>query len=173
MKKYILLVLMSVSLLHAKNSREQLGDILQLAVPLYAYGLTVAKEDHEGSIQLCKAYTATISMTYVLKYSIDAKRPLTNALDSFPSGHTSSAFSGASFIHKRYGFKDAFLPYLVASFTAYSRVQAKRHHIRDVLAGAVLGSFVTWAFTSSEHEHIRLNSYMGASYKTIQVIFDL
>ena len=68
--------------------------------------------------------------------------------NSFPSGHTSAAFSGATFIHKRYGFNKACPIYIVASFVGYSRVYAEKHYWEDVLAGAILAGINTWIFTS-------------------------
>ncbi len=62
--------------------------------------------------------------------------------------HTASAFSGAAFIHKRYGIKRAILPYLAAGFTGFSRVQAKKHHIHDVIAGAAIGEITGYFLTS-------------------------
>ncbi len=67
--------------------------------------------------------------------------------DSFPSGHTASAFLGASFIHKRYGIKSAIVPYTLASLVGYTRIQADKHHVNDVLAGALLSSLYGFAFT--------------------------
>lgn len=46
-----------------------------------------------------------------------------------PSGHTSAAFQGDAFIHKRYGFDYAIVPYMGAIFTGYSRVHANKNTI--------------------------------------------
>ncbi len=86
--------------------------------------------------------------TLALKYTVREQRPDTQERDSFPSGHTSSAFSGASFIDLRYGFKYAVIPYLAAIYTGYSRVEANRHHPIDVYAGVALGIVSSWYFVS-------------------------
>lgn len=54
---------------------------------------------------------------------------------------------GASFIHERYGLEYAIPAYVAATFVGYSRVQAKKHYIHDVLAGAALGSATSFYFT--------------------------
>ena len=41
---------------------------------------------------------------------------------SFPSGHTSAAFTGAGFIEKRYGLKVGIPAYILASYVGWSRV---------------------------------------------------
>ena len=66
----------------------------------------------------------------------------------FPSGHTSAAFQGASFIHYRYGLKKAIVPYIAATFVAYSRVYSEKHYLHDVLAGAFIGTFSNYYFVS-------------------------
>jgi hypothetical protein len=49
------------------------------------------------------------------------------------------AFAGAEFIRKQYGIGWAAPAYLAAGFVAWSRVEARRHHTHDVLAGAAIG----------------------------------
>jgi len=70
--------------------------------------------------------------------------------NSFPSGHTVTAFSAAVVlsyvsVNKRYGF--IFL--LLAIGVAYSRMYLSQHFFEDVTAGSILGTFstimwVTW-----------------------------
>ena len=62
---------------------------------------------------------------------------------SFPSAHTAVAFSAAAFIDRRYGEQyGAWAPaalYGVAALTGVARVEAKKHHWGDVLAGGAMG----------------------------------
>lgn len=71
--------------------------------------------------------------------------------DSFPSGHTALAFSGASFFtavfHDLYPDSEWKWPVTAASFTAAGtaallRVRSGNHFISDVLAGAGIGTAV-------------------------------
>lgn len=57
------------------------------------------------------------------------------------------AFTGASFIHKRYGLKYAIPAYVAATYVGYSRVHVKAHYTKDVLAGAALGAASSFYFT--------------------------
>lgn len=73
---------------------------------------------------------------------------------SFPSGHSSSAFCGliflALYIHKVWNYRNfGFLPYVfetgcfaLAAYIGFTRISDNRHHPTDVLAGAILGSFI-------------------------------
>lgn len=61
---------------------------------------------------------------------------------SFPSGHTTAAFSVASVIAFQYGHKKwvPVVAYSVAGLTGISRMYDNRHWLSDVFAGAVLGT---------------------------------
>jgi len=124
------------------------GDIGQIATPLYGLYLTYDNSDGEGRTQFFKSSVATILTTHLLKQTINKPRPDNTNNNSFPSGHTSAAFSGATFIHKRYGLNKAWPAYAVASFVGFSRVYAKKHYWEDILAGAILAGINTWIFTS-------------------------
>ncbi len=80
---------------------------------------------------------------------------------SFPSGHASAAFSGASFIQKRYGWQYGIPAYLAASFVGYSRVEADQHYVEDVLAGAAIGIISTFIFADSYQEKVAVVPFFG------------
>ena len=90
---------------------------------------------------------------------------------SFPSGHTSAAFTGAAFINFRYGFKYALPFYAASTFVAYNRVQERAHYVHDVLAGAALGIIGTYLFTTPyKDNNVMLFSdgkYAGIAYHKI------
>jgi hypothetical protein len=89
---------------------------------------------HDLALGIARAWV----VTGALKHTIDAERP-DGGKHSFPSGHTSMAFAGAEFIRKEYGWGWGTPALLAAGFVGWSRVEAKRHHTRDVLAGAAVG----------------------------------
>ena len=145
----IMIVTLALSTtIYAKSTTQTAGDILAAAIPAAAFANAYFLDDKEGEIQLIKSYATTIGTTMALKYTVREKRPDTDEHDSFPSGHTSSAFSGASFIHMRYGWKYALLPYATAAYTGYTRIHSNRHHTQDVLAGAALAIASSWYFTT-------------------------
>ncbi|MDR3273916.1 MAG: phosphatase PAP2 family protein [Puniceicoccales bacterium] len=120
------------------NSLQKVGDVLQFVVPAYAFGLAMREETNEGVKQFGCSLASSQATVHVLKKVTNQKRPCFREGDkrnSFPSGHTSSAFLGATFIHRRYGFNQAIIPYGAAILTGVSRVQAKKRHVRDVVAG--------------------------------------
>lgn len=166
--KKILILLVALQLTHAKSNTQKIGDFLAFAIPATAYGSTFYMDDEEGRGEFYWAYGTTMVTTNVLKYTVREKRPDTNERDSFPSGHTSSAFSGASFVHRRYGLTYALPLYVGAIYTAYSRVHVNRHHTRDVVAGAALGMLSSWYFVD-EKQKLSVTPEVDDSYKGLQV----
>jgi membrane-associated phospholipid phosphatase len=125
------------------------GDVLQLVIPAVAIGSTFIYNDDntKPTIQFIKAYGSGLILEQALKHLVLEKRPDGSDNYSFPSGHTTSAFSGAAFVQQRYGWKYGFPSYILASYVGYTRVQAQKHYIWDVLGGAVIGIGTSYLFT--------------------------
>ena len=136
---------------YAKSDIETAGDIIAVTNPAIAYGSTYYMDDPEGRQQFYRSFATNAVATYGLKKAIDKDRPDHSDDDSFPSGHTSIAFQGASFIHKRYGLEYSIPAYVGATFVGYSRIEADKHHTSDVLAGAALGVASSMFLTKSYH----------------------
>ncbi|MBL4909390.1 MAG: phosphatase PAP2 family protein [Alteromonadaceae bacterium] len=140
----------------AKSNTERAGDLLQYAIPLISFSSTLLVEDNNkehyaGSIAFIKSAVAAELSALALKKSISAQRPNGECCDSFPSGHTTLAFVGASFVQFRYGWKYAIPAYVAASYVGYSRVQTNQHYTRDVVAGAAIGILSSYIFTEKYH----------------------
>lgn len=130
------------------------GDVLTIALPLSAWLGTAVAKDKEGAIMFTKSFASTMIITSVGKEIAAKYRPQGESTKSFPSGHSSSAFSGASFLYTRYGKAYGIPAYALAAFTAYSRVNANAHHIDDVMAGASVGLFNNWFFVSPHESRV-------------------
>ncbi len=154
-KSFLLTFFLLFSTLKAQ-SIETAGDILQLALPLGGAAYSYAIDDYEGLKSLGYAYATTIGLTYTLKVTVLKPRPNGANNYSFPSGHTSSAFSGASYIQRRYGWAYGLPAYLLAAFVGYSRIESNNHDIYDVLAGAALGVASSYYFVHSYKSDVRL-----------------
>tara|TARA_R100000935_G_scaffold57877_1_gene93060 strand:- start:3498 stop:4034 length:537 start_codon:yes stop_codon:yes gene_type:complete len=152
---------------------QRVGDVILIALPLATFGTTLIKSDKEGAWQFTKGFLLTEAVTFGLKVSINKPRPDMSNDNAFPSGHTSTVFHSAGFIHRRYGFKYSIPAYALAGFTAASRIDSKKHDILDVLAGAAIGLGSNLLFTTEyQQEHMELtysnyegNHLIGFTYK--------
>lgn len=125
-----------------------MGDVGQYLIPAVGFAMTVKLKDWEGTRQMVKGGVAAQLTSLTLKYTIDCERPNKHDCCSFPSGHTTMAFYGAGFIKWRYGWKYAVPAFIGAGFVGYSRIQTKKHWVSDVVAGAAIGLFYNWLFTT-------------------------
>ena len=143
------------------RTTQQIGDIALFALPLATLSSTFIIGDKKGTWQFTKGLLITNAVTYGLKIGVNKQRPDLSNNNSFPSGHTSTTFHSAGFIHRRYGFKYSIPAYLIAGFTAASRIDSKKHDFLDVLAGAAIGLGSNLLFTTvyqQEHMELTFNS---------------
>ena len=148
--------------------------IVGLAGSFGVYGLlardTTAKKI---AIELLQAGIYSEAVTFLLKISVGRARPYTNEgpksfhpftglntdYNSFPSGHSTSAFA-LSTIMSRHANSTALkiLAYVPAGFTLFSRIYQDKHWISDELLGACVGFFVgNWVVDLHEAKRHRIN----------------
>jgi hypothetical protein len=127
---------------------ESAGTALSIALPATAAGLSLGSGDKKGTTQLIESTAFTVGVTYGLKYAINEKRPDGSDNHSFPSLHTAISYSAADFMRRRYGWEYGAPAWLAATFVGYSRVEAKKHHVHDVVAGAAIGLLGNMLFTT-------------------------
>lgn len=93
------------------------------------------------------SYAAMALMVNVVKYSAHEMRPDGSTANSFPSGHTATAFVGATVLHKEYGLTRSpwysVAGYAMATTTGVMRSLNNRHWISDILVGAGIGILST------------------------------
>jgi membrane-associated phospholipid phosphatase len=126
-------------------------------VAFYVYG-HFAKNDKAKRVALLsvESFAVTGIFTFALKFSSGRTRPgsAENSREwsgfdfdnvSFPSGHTSSAFSIATVIASEYDDKPLVAPiaYSVAALTGLSRINDNKHWASDIFLGGALGYFVS------------------------------
>lgn len=134
----------------AEEQVEENGDVLQWTILAAGLGTAIFHEEgREGTVQFLKSFAVSQIVTEGLKRVVHKTRPDGNCCKSFPSGHASKAFMGAAFIHERYGWKYAVPAYIAATYVGYSRVEADKHYVEDVVAGAAIGIVSSFVFTTS------------------------
>lgn len=138
-----------------------LADIGAYGLPVAAAGYSFARDDNRGLLQLGESYAVTFGATQALKYAIDERRP-NGGRHSFPSGHTSSAFAAAGYLHARYGWEYGLPAEAIATFVGVSRVITRDHHWYDVVAGAALGEGTAFVFTRRLNPNVRIVPFAEA-----------
>ncbi len=93
------------------------------------------------------SYAVMAAFVNGIKYTASELRPDGSTHNSWPSGHTATAFVGATILHKEYGLTRSpwysIAGYTVATATGVMRVLNNRHWISDVLSGAGIGILST------------------------------
>lgn len=148
---YLSIICCFPTVAYCESRTETAGTILQILIPAFALGYSAHIKDYEGCKQLLKSSGSTFITTQILKVTVAEERPFQKEEEdgrTFPSGHTSFAFSGASYLHTRYGYQFGIPAYLAASYVGYSRVYAQQHNWVDVLAGAAIGIGFNYLFTT-------------------------
>jgi membrane-associated phospholipid phosphatase len=125
---------------------QTIGDVGEIAMPVASLLVTLGHQDGKGTLQLAESYVTAMAVTQVLKVSINRTRP-NGGSQSFPSGHTTSAFASAGFLQMRYGWGWGVPAYAAAAFVGYSRVESKQHYTTDVIAGGAIGVGANLIFT--------------------------
>lgn len=116
----------------------ELGDVIMVATPTLALGKTIYENDNAGIPYYLYNFAVVNLGTVLLQTLIPEEKPNKANKKSFPSGHASAAFSGATYVHFRYSLYEARWLYAMAAFVAFSRVYGNRHYFHDVLVSAGL-----------------------------------
>lgn len=102
-----------------------------------------------GRFVVSNVFSAAVMAGIVngVKYSVKELRPDGSTRNSFPSGHTATAFMAATILHKEYGLTRS--PwysvggYSLAAMTGVMRSLNNRHWISDIMVGAGIGIIST------------------------------
>lgn len=146
---------------------QDIGDIAQFVPSAVSVATILILKDKKGGYQFIKSFSVNLATTFAIKHIINKHRPAGRTDGhAFPSGHTSFAFQGASFLQKRYGWKYGVPAYVISGFVAYSRIKGihRRHDGWDVFGGIVVGIGSTYLFTTpyqKEHLELTFNSNQG------------
>lgn len=132
-----------------ENHHPKVGidDFTQFAPLAATYGLKLCgvKSLHgygDMSIIAGTAYLLTSVSVFGIKTITKVQRPDGSSRNSFPSGHTATAFAGAELLRREYWDVSPWIGisgYIVAAGTGFFRMYNNRHWLTDVIAGAGIG----------------------------------
>ncbi len=127
---------------------------ISIAAPILIFGTGLIEKDQElkqKGLMIGATFLATTVFVTALKHAVNRARPFESYPDiqkmaaggssSFPSGHTSDAFSTATSLSLAFPKWYVIAPsYIYATAVGYSRMHLGVHYPSDVLAGAVVGA---------------------------------
>lgn len=129
------------------------GDLAGQMIPnaVYAIGMglhywyTKNQSSSDSALAMLKASAYSGVVAQSLKFIVHEPRPNNNAnsksYESFPSGHTTSAFAFSSTVIAQHGFWPyGFLATTLASFSGFSRINDNKHYLHDVAGGITIGT---------------------------------
>lgn len=133
------------------NTNTSIDDILEYTPMAQMYVYDALGFKHKNTVwdqtkYLLIAQVISFSTSQLLKGITNVERPDGSDNFSFPSGHTTNAFTGATVLFHE--FKDtepllAWSGYLVATATGVLRMTNDAHWLPDVLVGAGIGILAT------------------------------
>jgi membrane-associated phospholipid phosphatase len=128
-----------------------LDDYLQYSPAMTAFGMKfVGLKSRHNLVDMSIVYILSSALeggiVHSLKKLTGRMRPDGSANNSFPSGHTATAFVAAEFLYQEY--KEQSLGvciggYTMASLIGIARILKSRHWVSDVVAGAGIGIIST------------------------------
>lgn len=139
---------------------------------LNAAGIKGKNNFKDRTIILATAYLIMGATVNIAKNTGNEVRPDKTSNNSFPSGHTATAFMGAEFLYQEY--KDVSVwygvsGYLVAAGTGFFRMYNDRHWLNDIAAGAGIGILSTkiayWV-----HPFLKRTIFKGKSNTTGMIL---
>lgn len=140
------------------DKKTSIDDFSQYTPAAAVYGLNLAGIQGKNNLKdrtiiLGTSYLIMATTVTSLKHLTKVERPDGSNFDSFPSGHTATAFVGAEFMWQEYKDKSIWYGvsgYLVAAGTGAFRMYNNKHWLTDVAMGAGIGILSTktayWLF---------------------------
>jgi membrane-associated phospholipid phosphatase len=123
---------------------------------------------------LFRAEVLNAVATVGLKHALGRTRPDGGSY-AFPSGHSSTSYTAAAVVYSHFGAKWGIPAYALATYVGVSRLQENRHYPSDVLAGALLGSYIGFKISGRDranHSLLISPSYsQGAVGATVSLRF--
>ena len=107
-----------------------------------------------AGVDLARSFGYSTAVVGVMKVAFDRTRP-DGQRHSFPSGHSSAAFSAAPVIAHHFGMAAGAAAYACAAVTLMGRMEDRKHYLSDVVFGAAVGLTMGEAIVAQRREAAR------------------
>ena len=140
---------------HSDDYLQYLPAVSALSLSLFSPNQQAQFKRRSSIISISMLTMASVVTT--LKYTTRVRRPDGSSRNSFPSGHTATAFAGAEFLRQELSGNSSWYAvtgYALAAGIGYFRMYNNRHWFTDVTAGAGIGILSTQlAYWWDSHRH--------------------
>jgi len=158
------------------NTKYRADDYFQYVPGIAVYilddaGLKAKHPFWDRTAILAGSFLLQTAVVQTLKYTTSVMRPDSTTANSFPSGHTTLAFSGAEFLWQEYRNHSIWIGiagYAVAGTIGFARIINNKHWITDVLAGAGFG-IISTKISYLTYEYIKLKQTNRGRNYTCQI----
>jgi membrane-associated phospholipid phosphatase len=120
----------------------RVGDVGRFGLIGGAICLPLSRRNYDGSFDAATSVLATSALCKAIKPCVPEQRPNGEDDCSFPSQHAAESFAAAVALRRHFGDGAGLLALGVGACVAASRVLARKHYGRDVLAGIAIGTLV-------------------------------
>ncbi|WP_164848349.1 phosphatase PAP2 family protein [Halobacteriovorax sp. HLS] len=144
-----------------------------MTIALYSnYLYQNSSESFDKAFVLTESLLISQGITFGAKYAFRKQRPDESNYLSFPSGHTTHAFTLGSWmsleLYRSKSFSKnkviASLPMIYSIYIGWTRIDANKHSFTDVLGGAVIGTITSYLMYNAhfdEYGNYRYKSKMA------------
>ena len=142
---------------HSSKWGDWMGQLIPNALYMGWMGIQGYRGDPDGyrrAMGMFKATAYSTSVATVLKYTVREPRPIdSNWKNSFPSGHTTSAFAFSGYVMAEHEYWIGIPALVLSTFIGYSRINDNMHWLHDVTAGATIGWVYGWGMSKLQRKN--------------------
>ncbi len=115
----------------------KIGNVILFVLQLFTLETLFIIGNENGTWHFTNGILTKARVTYGLKKNIDKQKLDLSNNKSFSSRHAYPTLHSTGYIHRQYGFKYSIPAYVLAGFTAVSRIGSKKYDTLDVLAYSI------------------------------------
>lgn len=112
--------------------------------------LPLKEREWDRTFRGISAVLASSAVCKLTKLAVPARRPNGEDNKSFPSQHAAECFAAGLALRRQFDRDVGAIAIGAATFVSMTRLYAGKHHLRDVLAGLVIGAVSTIAVQAYE-----------------------
>lgn len=150
------------------------GNIVTIALPVTAIGITLLHDDWRGLGEFAVSTTLTVGSAYVIRQIVRQRRPDHSDFHSLTPPDVALVDSSADYLWSRYGWRYGIPAYLASAVVGYALTDQKKNHWYDTLASGALAFGFNYAIVDRYRPgryHVTAEAQPGGAMLRIAVNF--